>query len=340
MPQSSMGLDLPIQSSFHHPRSLFETDASELSEHQEWATSPESTGNDVEQESERSPIETAPLDPDRFGHLHHLQRQFGFSRPNPAFGNVSINGSWSPETHLVNAVGSYDGNLLLTRESPFVMHNESITEISNMMRQESNNRALEISQSAHSHLSPSSEVQSVDASFFSLQNSPQGVSFNNTSIHQLPMEAFSRRESIVSELAADVDGMGFPSQPSQDDQSRFSSPTMSHEDSIAARRKQRPAALHPMRTVSATAALASPTRGELVPLQLRRIKSTGNSLNIATGRIQKSGTSSAQRSPLRASFLQGGLDQSEFQSQGHQIHTENQTQPISPSIEVHADEGH
>ena len=84
------------------------------------------------------------------------------------------------------------------------------------------------------------------------------------------------------------------------------SPANVYKSSLAARRRQHPAALTSMRTVSASKmTAASPCATEsLCPQSVRRIRSTGNSLNISRGRIQKHATSSTQRSPLRTAFLE------------------------------------
>ncbi|MCJ1475928.1 hypothetical protein MMC13_004592 [Lambiella insularis] len=121
----------------------------------------------------------------------------------------------------------------------------------------------------------------------------------------------SRRGSSSSELANNFDTIRLQKAPSQQssDEEVFKTPKIP-QMSIAARRKKRPVALGPLstRSFSCTSPPNSSSGSKTVtaglPLSVRRIKSTGNSLNVIGGRIQKSGVSSAQRSPLNLSTFQ------------------------------------
>lgn len=142
---------------------------------------------------------------------------------------------------------------------------------------------------------------------------------------------FTRRDSNSSELAQNFDtihlqqskiGLGLYDQPSQStpdlgpstglatpsispDTIAAKSPFSMGRDLASRRRRPRPAALQPdtARSVSyagpSTASphirVSSPGTGRLSPV--RRIKSTGHSLSVATGRITKPGTMAAQKSP-------------------------------------------
>lgn len=123
----------------------------------------------------------------------------------------------------------------------------------------------------------------------------------------LLQETFSRRGSDSSELASNLGTIHLrqgQSQQSPNDEN-FKVPAVSPQEiGIAARRKkQRPAQLGiaAMRSYSHAGPLTmSPTTKapHLGPLSVRRIKSTGHSLNVLSGRVQKPGLVSTQRSPL------------------------------------------
>lgn len=324
--------EIATQVPIHHPRPIFGARAQSL-EHSDWPTSPESSITDMEPELQGSPVQDTILGVDKLSHGQNMQQSFDYHQSNAVFGELAMKAGWSPQAHLMTTTAFDSNNPLLAQELSFNMHHESVAGIGEMIKPEvTSNHAYE---TTRSHLSPSS-------SYLHLQESPRPVSFNNFSPPALPREAFSRRESVVSELAADVHGMGFPSQQIADDEHSFDSPIPSQESNLATRREQRPAALNFMRAVSVTAAQASPltARDEAIPIQLRRIKSTGNSLNIATGRIQKPGTNSAQRSPLRTLFLQSGLDCSEPHDNSHSTCAENQAHTTSLSIDLHEDGAH
>lgn len=123
----------------------------------------------------------------------------------------------------------------------------------------------------------------------------------------LLQETFSRRGSDSSELASNLGTIHIrqgQSQQSSEDES-FKVPAIPPQEiGIAARRKkQRPAQLGiaAMRSYSHGGPLTmSPTSKapHVGPLSVRRIKSTGHSLNVLSGRVQKPGFVSSQRSPL------------------------------------------
>ena len=78
------------------------------------------------------------------------------------------------------------------------------------------------------------------------------------------------------------------------------------KSNLAMRRRRHPVALNSMRTTSASqVSLASLSTDETIrPLHVRRISSTGNGLNVARGRIQKTQINSNARSPLRRTFFE------------------------------------
>lgn len=123
----------------------------------------------------------------------------------------------------------------------------------------------------------------------------------------LPAEAFSRRSSTSSELANNLGTINIQSQPPNPPHRGivFKQPEMASLDLAARRNKRRPAALGAaaLRSRSCAGPLSmSPTAmGPFLgpTTAVRRIKSTGNNLNVAHGRIQKTMPGSAQRSPLQ-----------------------------------------
>ena len=78
------------------------------------------------------------------------------------------------------------------------------------------------------------------------------------------------------------------------------------QSNLAMRRRRHPVALNSMRTTSASQfSLASLSTNEnITPSHVHRISSTGNSLNVASGRVQKPKINSNTRSPPRRTFLE------------------------------------
>lgn len=123
----------------------------------------------------------------------------------------------------------------------------------------------------------------------------------------LLQETFSRRGSDSSELASNLGTIhirqGQSQQSSDDDNFRVPAVPPQELGIAARRKKQRPAQLGiaAMRSYSHGGPLTmSPTTKApyLGPQSVRRIKSTGHSLNVRSGRVQKPGLVSTQRSPL------------------------------------------
>ena len=131
-----------------------------------------------------------------------------------------------------------------------------------------------------------------------------------TTVVPLSREAFSRRGSDSSELANNLNTIQLQrvrSQQTSDDE--FKSPQIPRLGLAARRKRARPAALGTisMRSQSCTGPQNLSPVMKTAPLGLsnsvRRIKSTGNNLNVIGGRIQK-----AQRSPLYIqSFQEAGV---------------------------------
>ena len=119
-------------------------------------------------------------------------------------------------------------------------------------------------------------------------------------------KSFVRRDSTTSELANNINTFHLQkiaTHNSSDDEV-FKTPKIPNLNLAARRKKERPAALVSMRTASTpNAADVSPSSGAtaIPATAVRRIKSAGNSLNVFN-RVQKSGASSAQRSPLAQTF--------------------------------------
>lgn len=114
-----------------------------------------------------------------------------------------------------------------------------------------------------------------------------------------------------------------------------------HGHDLASRRKRpRPAALqpNPNRSVSCAGPLSSPhlrvsppTSGNLSPV--RRIKSTGNNLNVKRGRIRKPGTISAQMSPRNfESYFQAAVMPEAQPSPGLNAHTRETSGAIASTL--------
>jgi hypothetical protein len=132
-----------------------------------------------------------------------------------------------------------------------------------------------------------------------------------------PERVVARRGSGSSELANNFDTIhlqkvqSHQSQHSQQnpDEKVFKTPQLP-QMSLAQRRKKRPEALGAigMRSQSCIGPEHPSPLGKTMSLgsasSVRRIKSTGNSLNVIGSRVQKSGFASAQRSPLNFSTFQ------------------------------------
>lgn len=123
----------------------------------------------------------------------------------------------------------------------------------------------------------------------------------------VPEEAFSRRSSTSSELANNLGTINIHAQQPQLQHKGivFKQPEIPPLDIAARRNRRRPAALGTaaLRSRSCVGPLSmSPTAmGPFLgpSTSVRRIKSTGNNLNVARGRVQKAMPGSAQRSPLQ-----------------------------------------
>ena len=132
---------------------------------------------------------------------------------------------------------------------------------------------------------------------------------------QTKTESHSRKGSDSSDLANNFDTFHLQKLQSQQnsDEEVFKTPPIPNQNLAARRKQRRPAALGSvaMRSHSCTGPQESSPINKSMGLGLsksvRRIKSTGNSLNVRSGRIQKSGVASAQRSPLSyQSFHEAG----------------------------------
>ena len=147
---------------------------------------------------------------------------------------------------------------------------------------------------------------------------------------QVKAESHSRRGSDSSDLANNFDTFHLQKVQSQQnsDEEICKTPPLLNQNLAARRKQRRPAALGPfaMRSYSCTVPQeSSPTnksRSLISSKSVRRIKSTGNSLNVRSGRIQKSGVASAQRSPLSFSTFHeagafGHVDVRAAQSTNH-----------------------
>ncbi|MCJ1284783.1 hypothetical protein MMC26_004119 [Xylographa opegraphella] len=144
-----------------------------------------------------------------------------------------------------------------------------------------------------------------------MRRSPILSQFNLASMEAPPERVISRHGSESSDLADDFDTIHLQRVQSQQtsDEEVFKTPKIP-QLSLAARRKRHPVALGPIsnRSVSCT---SPPGTSPIVTTAIlgqtssvRRIKSTGNSLNVIGGRVQKSGVASAQRSPLNLATFQ------------------------------------
>ncbi|KAL9105931.1 MAG: hypothetical protein Q9187_008637, partial [Circinaria calcarea] len=136
------------------------------------------------------------------------------------------------------------------------------------------------------------------------QHSPDGSPFASLPQHHPQESVHSRRGSDSSDLASNFDTIHLQKVSSQQSNGKgvFKTPSIPNLNLAARRKKQRPAALGTVAMRSQSCAgpqNASPVTKcmTLSPSHsVRRIRSTGNSLNVMSGRIQKSGA--GQRSPL------------------------------------------
>ena len=124
--------------------------------------------------------------------------------------------------------------------------------------------------------------------------------------NEYPSEAFTRRGSTLSDLTSHMNGIRIPSEQQTPEMFCTEPPRRGLGD----RRPQRPAALTTMRSTSSGATLRSPLLIEsTVPQSLRRINTCGAALN-KTGRVQKYGIVTPQRSPRALSqALERAMDQ-------------------------------
>ena len=119
-------------------------------------------------------------------------------------------------------------------------------------------------------------------------------------------------------------------------------PFGSGHDLASRRKRPRPAALQPESnrsvsyagppTMSPRVRVSPPTSGKMSPV--RRIKSTGNNMNVMTGRVKKTGTASAQLSPrnLESCFKVASAPNSRHGSENstnHHMTAEHHADPIN-----------
>ena len=137
-----------------------------------------------------------------------------------------------------------------------------------------------------------------------LQGSPDPSSFAPSPQHG-PEQTFSRRGSETSELASNLDTIRLVKAQLQTVKEKSLGEPQLPILNLAARRKKVPGALGALATGGQSSVGPQTTSPSMLTTAhrpasaVRRIKSTGNSLNVVnSGRIQKSGAASAQRSPL------------------------------------------
>ena len=213
--------------------------------------------------------------------------------------NQIASAAWTP-THQVH--NPFDANSLLLQQAPPSVQGQAIHPPQVLdgtlydLYPTSSETQYPINIPQPDHNSPSEPVKQG-----SRGNSPFAIS-----PPQLPEEAFAHRRSDSSELVNTFDTIHIQKQRSQQnsDEEVFKTPAVPSL-SIAARRKRpRPTPLgtgelrsHSFtKTQTVSPGMKTSTLGP--SRSVRRIKSTGNSLNVMSGRVQKSGLSSAQRSPL------------------------------------------
>ena len=146
--------------------------------------------------------------------------------------------------------------------------------------------------------------------------------FINPAAIPLPQEPFSRRGSDSSELAKDLNTIQLQrvqSQQTSDEEVVFKTPPIPQLSLAARRKRPRPAALGTMgmRSHSCTGPQNLSPVMKTAPLgvsnSVRRIKSTGNNLNVIGGRVQKS-VAPPQRSPLSFQTFHEAMTFDELQS--------------------------
>ena len=137
-----------------------------------------------------------------------------------------------------------------------------------------------------------------------LQGSPESSSFAPSPQHG-PEQTCSRRGSDTSELASNLNTIRLQRVQQQISKEKPLGEPQLPTLNLAARRKKVPGALGAFANGSQssigpqTTSPSTQTIPHRPASSVRRIKSTGNSLNVvSSGRIQKSGAASAQRSPL------------------------------------------
>ncbi|MCJ1394045.1 hypothetical protein MMC18_006923 [Xylographa bjoerkii] len=224
--------------------------------------------------------------------------------------------SWSNNQHSLMAWVTAQQDANLFEENQLLLQQSSVPDLEQRgeTQQSSDNMGSHLpdptAQSFHDP-SPGSRVKLASMDEEVMKRSPTLSQFNLSSVEALPGRPLSRRGSDSSDLADNFDTIHLQKVQSQQtsDEEVFKTPKIP-QLSLAARRKRRPVALGPIsnRSVSCT---SPPGTSPIVKTAIlgqassvRRIKSTGNSLNVIGGRIQKSGVASAQRSPLNFATFQ------------------------------------
>ena len=191
------------------------------------------------------------------------------------------------------------------------------------------------------HAPPPLLTQSHEQTF---SQSPENSPFTSLPT-QAPPGNFSRRGSDSSDLATTFNTFHLQKGQSQQnsDEDVFKTPPIPNSNLAARRKKNRPPPLGAtgMRSQSCTGPQNSSPITKTASIgqspSVRRIKSTGNSLNvISNGRIQKSGVGPAQKSPLHfATFQESGAFENvgaitSQQPSGSQTPSNSQVGPLTP----------
>jgi hypothetical protein len=300
--QNPMQQHMDMQASAISNSGMVMPDSHHMLEQQNWIHCSESTSNNqLEHESYEQSVS---------GHV--TPREFTAN-------SESLDGSTSPfeanefsdiEGLLSGIPNNIDnGELLLAQTTAFPGQNSTPEDSDISIQRDSDSQERDITmKEEHDQEQLSPSLGSYKSQFSALENTPYGVPFAIDPA-EIPREAFSRRGSIVSDLATTINGMPLPSQNNSDEEI-FKTPTLPQRESLAARRHRRPVALDAIRTASASGLYSPPSRDGSLTLQPRKSRSMGTSLNANVHRVHKSGTVSAQRSPLRANFLTNNYDHS------------------------------
>ena len=207
--------------------------------------------------------------------------------------------TWTPSQRIENPFGAEHGAQQQTESSVLSSHDQAQHDLNDLDLMSMYSNGLETLQAPDG--SPVATISPL-----AIHDSPTSSHGGTSSIYNLPNQLPARRGSGSSELAHNFDTIHLQRVLSQQnsDEEVFKTPAVPDLNLAARRKRQRPAALGTVTSRSCsytgpeTSSPSTKSNGLAPSLSVRRIKSTGNNLNVISGRVQKSGVATSQRSPL------------------------------------------